>query len=227
MKTFKKLYIFSLLFPYLALADGVAIDKVYHPYVHAQETEIESRMISAGDNQLYRLGVGQSLSERVFIEGYLITGSSQDTSSIRAFEIEALFQLTEQGEYAADWGLIIEIENNRRVDTWELATGLLMERQWGKWIGTANVHVIYEWGDKISSEFESSLASQIRYRYARYFEPAIEFYSSESGQALGPVLTGDIRFRAAKKLHWEIGALAGLGSKVPDTNFRLLLEYEF
>ena len=42
-------------------ADGLAIDKVYHPYVQPLEREVELRMTSADGEQKYRFGVGKSL----------------------------------------------------------------------------------------------------------------------------------------------------------------------
>ena len=58
--------------PLVGLADDVAIDKVYHPYVQALEHEIEWRMISADGQQLHRLGFGKAMSDRLFAEVYLI-----------------------------------------------------------------------------------------------------------------------------------------------------------
>ena len=206
-------------------ANGTAIDKVYHPYVQALEREIEYRMISADGEQKHRLGIGKSLSDRLFIEAYLIT--SNNSQSLDAFEIEAKWQLTEQGEYSADWGVVVELEKDRHDNNWEFATGLISVKEWGRWVGTANLFAIYEWGDTIENELESSLALQARYRYSRYFEPAIEFYSSQNTRGLGPAVMGDIKLSGRKNLHWEVGAIIGLDSKTPDNTWRLLTEFEF
>lgn len=209
----------------LCFADSTAIDKVYHPYVQPLEREIELRMISADDEQQYRLGIGKSLSDRLFVEGYLITSNSEST--LDAFELEAKYQLTEQGEYAADWGVLVELEKDRHGDNWELATALLMEKEWGRWVNATNLKLIYEWGDDIKAELESALAVQMRYRYSRFFEPALELYSGQNTRALGPVIMGDVRFGAGKKLHWESGVIFGLDSKTPNSTWRLLTEFEF
>ncbi|MDF1588443.1 MAG: hypothetical protein P1P93_04710 [Gammaproteobacteria bacterium] len=209
----------------LCFADSTAIDKVYHPYVQPLEREIELRMISADDEQQYRLGLGSSLSDRLFVEGYLI--ASNNESSLDAFELEAKYQLTEQGEYAADWGVLVELEKDRHGDNWELATALLMEKEWGRWVNATNLKLIYEWGDDIKAELESALAVQMRYRYSRLFEPALELYSGQNTRALGPVIMGDVRFDAGKKLHWESGVIFGLDSKTPNSTWRFLTEFEF
>ncbi len=206
-------------------ADSTAIDKVYHPYVQPLEREVELRMISADDEQQYRLGVGKSLSDRLFVEGYLIASNNETT--LDAFELEAKWQLTEQGEYAADWGVLVELEKDRHGDNWELATAILMEKEWGRWVNATNLKLIYEWGDTIDAELESALAVQMRYRYSRLFEPAIELYSGQNTRAIGPVVMGDIKFGAGKKLHWESGVIFGVDSKTPNSTWRLLTEFEF
>jgi len=210
------------------LADDLAIDKLYHPYVQALERELEWRMISADNQQLHRLGLGTSLSNRLFIEAYLIAEEKGGGKlEISDYELEAKWQLSEQGEYAIDWGMIVELEKKRHENDWEFATGLLMEKEWGQWVGSANVWVIYEWGDTIKEEVESALALQLRYRYSRHFEPAIEFYSGQNTRALGSSIMGDIKLTGRKKWHWEAGIILGLDDKTPDNMWRLLSEFEF
>ena len=217
--------LFGIAFTTVTHADGLAIDKVYHPYVQDLEREVEWRMISADGEQKHRLGIGKSVSDRLFIEGYLIVSNNE--SSIDAYELEAKWQLTEQGEYAVDWGVLLELEKDRYDNNWELTTGLLMEKEWGSWTGTANFRAIYEWGDTINAGLESALALQARYRFSRYFEPALEFYSGQNTRGIGPVIMGDVKFGAGKKLHWEVGSIIGLDSSTPDNTWRFLTEFEF
>lgn len=216
-----------LLIPGLTLADDLAVDKVYHPYVQPMEREVEWRMVAADGDHLQRLGIGRSVNDRVFVEGYLLAAEEGDTFRLEGYELETRIQLSEQGEYAVDWGMIVELEKAHQEDEWELATALLMEKQWGRWVGAANLWLEYEWGDEVKDEFETAMALQTRYRLSPAFEPAIEFYGGENTRALGPVAMGDVRFGAGKKLHWESGVLFGLSKKTPDAILRLLAEYEF
>ncbi|MDB2705104.1 hypothetical protein N9Y67_01035 [Pseudomonadota bacterium] len=230
MRVFNKLILSVISFSVISsvLADGVAIDKVYHPYVQPLEREIELRMISAGDGQKYRLGLGTALSDRLFIEGYVIgTNVNNDQLDVSAYELEVKYQLTEQGEYAMDWGVIAELEKERHEDNWEAATGLILEKEWASWSGTANLWAIYEWGDTIQNELESSLSLQARYRYSRYFEPAVEFYRGQNTSGLGPAVMGDVWFSGRNKLHWEAGVIFGLDSETDANTWRLLTEFEF
>jgi len=218
-----------------AHADGAVIDKVYSPYVNALEREIEYRLILQQDDtdaldqtQIHRLGFGLSWSDRWFSELYLIgKKTSAENLSVNGYEFETKWQLTEQGEYWADWGLLFEIETVRGGDAWEYATTLLIEKEWGRWVTTTNLALIYEWGDDTDDELETAAALQERYRLARGFEPALEFYAGQDTLALGPVAVGDIRAGGKRKLHWELGVIFGLNSDSPDRTLRGLLEFEF
>jgi hypothetical protein len=216
-------------------ADGVVIDKIYHPYVQPLEREFEWRAIwqnrqpGRPDNlQVYRLGYGQSLGEKWFVEFYLI-GANSDAGSfeVGAFELEAQRQLTEQGEYWADWGVVFELEKERGLDAWEFSTGLLAEKEWGRWSGTANLYLLHEWGADIVDETETRLGLQARYRHSPAFEPAIELYSGQDTRGIGPAAMGMVRLGPKRQFRWEAGAIFGLDSKSPDTTLRFLLEFEF
>ena len=69
-------------------ADGVAVDRVYDPYVQPLETEIEWRSImqfddEQPDREKHALGFGRSLSERWAMELYLV-GSRVGDESLQA-----------------------------------------------------------------------------------------------------------------------------------------------
>jgi hypothetical protein len=225
----------SLLIYSGAFADGVVVDRVYDPYVQALEREFEFRAIVQSDDndtldgiQLHKLSFGRSWSDRWFTEFYLIgKNTKQDSLSIEAYELETKWQLTEQGEYWADWGLLFEVETNQQSSAWEYGTSLLMSKEWGRWVTTANVGIIYERGDDIANEWDSTLSVQARYRLTRGFEPALEYYGGENTKALGPVFLGDIRTGDRSRLHWEIGVVFGLDDDTPDRTFRGHLEFEF
>jgi len=218
-----------------ATADGTVIDKVYHPYVQPLEREFEFRSSIEHDNAdnaseagIYRLGYGQSLNDSWFAEGYLIGQQSHDNAlRLQAFELEALWQLTEQGEYWADWGALFELDKQRSSNSMEISSALLVEKEVGRWTSTANLYALYEFGDDIDNELETALAAQLRYRYREFFEPALELYKGQYTFGLGPVVTGTIRLSGRHKLYWEAGDIFGLDSDTADQTFRLLLEYEF
>jgi len=106
-------------------ADGLAVDKVYHPYVLPNEREVEWRLNShqkgsksAGYKALgQRVAYGQAISENIMLEGYLV-GERDELGdfSLSAYEIEMRWMLTEQGKYWSDWGLLFEIVKEHQAD---------------------------------------------------------------------------------------------------------------
>lgn len=216
-------------------ADGVIVDKIYDPYVQPLEQEFEWRAIfqnhqpgQPDDLQLHKFSYGRSLNDRWFLEAYLVGEKSAASSfEIEAYEVEAKWQLTEQGEFWADWGMLFELEKERSEDIWEIATALLVEKEWGKWSARANLFLEYEWGSDIRTEWETKLNLQARYRHSRFLEPAIEFYSGEDTRGLGPVLLGNFTTGARNTIAWEAGAIFGLDGDSPDLTWRFLLDFEF
>ena len=228
--------LFFLFSSMIVLADGSFIDKVYHPYVQPGEREIEWRWLYEKDNddpakdnaQTHKLAYGQSINEYWFAEVYLIGQKNrQHDFKLTAVELEALWQITEQGEYDADFGMLFEVEHNRETHVSEIATALLIEKEWNKWVGTANLYLIYEWGSKIDNEFETAMALQAKYRYSRALEPAIEFYSSDDSEGIGPVLMGNFRLSGKKQIRWETGVIFALDNETADQTYKFLVEYEF
>ncbi len=142
-------------------ADSSGIDTVYHPYVQPLERDIELRLTNASaggpvNGQTWRLGYGQSLTERLFAEVYVI-GQNRHGGDLRleGYEFEALWQLTEQGEFAADWAVLGEFERAQHGDSQSGSVMLIGERQWGRLVGTVNAAVGLEqlkmlpaWNDK-------------------------------------------------------------------------------
>ena len=216
-----------------AVADA-EIGRVYHPYVEPLEREIELRANVIDDSshdrhkdQKYWLAYGYSPLERWFLEAYVIARKDNGESlDVSGFELEALWQLTEQGEYWADWGMLFGIERETSDNAWEYAVAGLVEKELGPTSLTTNLHLIYESGSGIDNEFETYLAMQWRWRFREYLEPAIEYYKGDELNALGPVALGMARF-GLQKLRWEIGSVFGIDSKTPDLTWRMLLEYEF
>jgi hypothetical protein len=217
------------------LADGNSISHVKHPYIQAQEKEISFSSFYQSDSQSpkdkilkHKLGIGWALSDQWFAE-INISGKKQVDESLAesSYEIELKHQLTEQGEYAADYGVLIGYEHKDDINIEEVFVSLITEKQWGKWVATTNLTGIYEWGNDIKNEFETALAAQARYRYKPSLEPAIELYAGEFNKGIGPVLTGFKRLSPGKKLFWEMGIIIGIDKDSPDRTYRALLEYEF
>jgi hypothetical protein len=217
-------------------ADGIVVDKVYHPYVLPNEREFEWRFISHqkdSDNKGYnalaqRFAYGQSISESIMLEGYLVGERDEfGDFSLSAYEIEMRFMLTEQGQYWSDWGLLLEIEKAHKADNWEVTSGVLMEKEFGRTSLTLNAFIIYEWGESLSNEMEIEFRLKYRYRYTEQLQPAIELYSGEDYLGIGPAFMGVQRFNDQKQLKWEAAFITGLNRESKDHILRVGIEYEF
>jgi hypothetical protein len=213
-------------------ANAVAgVDKVYDPFVHEGEIEIEIRAahnFDDSDEHKVRFGVGYGVNSVWYVEGYLIgkqeTGGSFDIVDI---ELENKFQLTEQGEYWLDVGLLIELEKSTDGDVWEVVAGPLFQKQFNDWVATTNFFVEKKFGSDISTRgVELKGAAQLKYRLSPGLEPALEYYGDEDAHSIGPAMLGKTRW-GNTPVKWEIGAYAGLNDDAPDFTFRWLLEWEF
>lgn len=226
------LIIFAISLQKQALADGMVVDKVYHPYVLSNETEVEWRFISRetdeGSVLAQRLGYGHSISEHIIVEGYLIgEEDEQGDFGLQAYEVEARFMLSEQGEFWADWGALIEFEKQHDANNYEFTAGLLVEKEFGKTSLTLNGFIIHEWGEDLDAEWETEFRAQWRYRYISEFQPAIELYSGENYLGIGPAFMGLHRFSTKKRLKWEAGFISEISNSGKDHSLRFALEYEF
>lgn len=214
-------------------ADGIKIDKVYDPYVQPSERELEYRSNyfqwdEQADFSTHFIGFGYGVSDRWFAEVYAV-GERLDGDSValEAVELEAKWQITEQGEYGSDWGVLFELEDEHSADAFEFSTKLLAVKDIGRWTATTNLGFIYEWGGDIKEEVETTFAAQMRYRLHAKFEPGIEFYSGQNTRGLGPFVRGGLRLSGRKSLSWEGGIIFGLSDTTPDQTVRLVLEFEF
>lgn len=213
-------------------ADGTPVDKVYHPYVLANEREIEWRLTSRqndnGNVLAQRFAYGHAISEYVTLEGYIV-GERDDVGDfgLSSFELEARWMLTNQGELWADWGMLFEFEKQHKKDAYEFTTGVLFEKEFTQTSLTINALLVYEWGKDLQSEFETEFRLKYRYRYLPALQPSIEIYTGENFVGIGPGFMGVHRYQGQKQLKWELAFIAGLNGDAKDHTLRFALEYEF
>ncbi|MGA8204725.1 MAG: hypothetical protein WB812_09420 [Woeseiaceae bacterium] len=224
--------VIGLLAAAAARADGIVVDRVYDPYVQPLEAELEWRSVHQSDDvqdlQRHMLGIGRSLSDRWEAEVYAAwTQGMGDDLALDLFEVEAKWQLTEQGEYAFDWGVVFGVERKVDSDISAATATLISAKDFGRWTAVGNLTLAYEEGTGVTDEFETALHLQARYRYREALEPGIEFHIGQNTSVLGPAFAGTVRFAPAHKLRWEAGLFWALDDESPDRVARLNLEYEF
>lgn len=225
-------FLLLAIFSCQVLADGIAVDKVYHPYVLPNETEFEWRLLSRQTEESsligQRVAFGKALSETVMLETYLVGEKSKtEDFGLQAYEIELRWMLSEQGELWADWGMLFELEKQHGVDDWEVTSGILFEKEFGRTSLTLNGFIVYEWGEVRESELETEFRLKYRYRLMPALQPAIEIYSGEDYLGIGPAVMGIYRVDRQKQFKWEAGFISEVSHSGKDHSFRLALEYEF
>jgi hypothetical protein len=212
------------------------VDKVYSPLVEQGEVELEMRGLFVDDSdpsrdgaQKTKLGIGYGITPRIFIEGYLeFEKPPAGTYKLEAYEIEAKFQLSEQGRYFADFGLLSELEKIRGADEWEMKIGPLIQKPIGNWMATLNLLGETKFGGDASASGEWELLgrAQIRYLSSPRFEPGLEYYGDDGTQALGPAVYGRIDL-SGSKIKWQAGWMFGFDAATADNTIRWQFEWEF
>lgn len=213
-------------------ADGNPVDKVYHPFVTANERKVEWRFASRQTDDknvlAQRFAYGQAVSENLIIEAYITAQRDEtDDFGLQGYELEARYMLTEQGQHWADWGLLLEFEKQHDAGNYEITTGILFEKEFIHTSLTMNALLVYEWGDSVKQEYETEFRLQYRYRFMPEVQPAIEIYTGEGFVGIGPAFMGVHRYEGIKQLKWELAFISGLNGKSKDHTLRFALEYDF
>jgi high-affinity iron transporter len=229
--------------------DAQAGFKVYTPYVEYGELEIEYRPSvtvdgdPAKDNeQKHQLGVGYGFTPWWFSELYAEwerEAGPGESAAFEAFEWENRFQLTNPGEYWADFGLLVEYErtdDSKSPDKIELA--LLFTKELGRFDATYNLVFEKEVGGGASNDVELAHAFQLKYRLDKAFEPGIEVFSEfgpigdmqgfdDQEHYIGPVVEGVLPLgETGLKLKYNAGYLFGVSDDAADGVIKAIVELE-
>ena len=234
----------------LAIATGAhapearADHVVYSPLVEEGEVAVELRGHYDFDGnkdldggQAYKAEIEWAPISRWRTE-LLVEYEREPGEDLDATEIawENVFQLTEQGQYWADFGLLAEYAyslEDEGTDAIELA--LLAQKDFGR--NEARVNLVFEQPLESGADLEMEYRWQYRYRLSEVFEPGVEMYGgmgewgefgsfNDHEQQLGPAAYGKFR-TASGAIKYEVGLLFGLTDDTPDTTARFMLEYEF
>lgn len=229
--------------------DAQAGFKVYAPYVEQGELEFEYRPSVTLDEdstkhneQKHLFGIGYGINEWWFTELYAEwerEAGPGEQIKFEAFEWENRFQITNPGEYWADFGLLVEYErtdDSKAPDKVELA--LLLAKELGQFDATYNLVFEKEVGGGASNDVELAQAFQLKYRLDKAFEPGIEFFSEfgaigdmpgfdDQKHYVGPVAAGVIPLNdTGLKLKYNAGYLFGVSDEAEDGVVKAIVELE-
>ena len=158
-----------------------------------------------------------------------------------AIEWENRFQLTEPGQYATDWGGVIEIEKPHEAGSgWNLTVGpliqgaLMGERvQWN-----LNPLLSRNLAGPEGASTQLGYQAQLKYRYRRWLEFGAQGLGDlgpwahwsplqQQTHRAGPALFGRVSLGGRRSLSYNAGWLFGLVDGAPSDTVRAQLEYEF
>jgi FTR1 family protein len=217
---------------------------VYSPLVEEGEIAVELRGHRDFDSsdaldggEAYKAEIEWAPYSRWLTE-LLVKIERDPGEDLEATEIawENVIQLTDQGRYWADIGLLAEYAHALKSDGEDVVElGLLAQKDFGR--NELRLNLIAERELVSGADVEMEYRWQYRYRLGERFEPGIEMYGElgewgemgsfdDHGQQLGPAIFGKLR-TAGGALRYEAGLLFGLTEETPNTTVRFLLEYEF
>lgn len=217
--------------------------KVYSPDVVKGEAEIEYAGTDTFDSdksknaiQEHQFSVGYTPTDFWKAEVYLaeFERGPGEPMDYTATEFENIFQLTPQGKYWLDAGVLASYHlaaKDSAADSVELK--LLLQKDIGPITAIANFGAEREVGSHAEAGNDFSSAINARYRWCNYFQPGLELQSgygkwgdhasyNEQEHYLGPVAYGEI----LPGLKYEAGYFAGISTTSASSAMRLKLEYE-
>ncbi len=212
---------------------GFTVDS---PIVHSQETEVELHVSSQWNGSRtgsredeYVVAAGHGFTDIWFSEIELEFEREPGGKVVHeATSWENTFQLTPQGKYWLDAGLLLSYEaagEKEHPDKIEVKG--LFQKQWGKLEHTLNLTLEREVGVNADDKTEPAYAWQSRWLLSQRFEPGFEVFGSEDDLRAGPMFRGAVRVRQRSVLVYELGYLHGLTTKTPQHTLKGTLELEF
>ncbi len=219
--------------------------KVYSPLVVKGENELELRAYNAwgtnpvsGAKQALKLAFGHSFTDWWATELYATAEQEPGESlKLEEFEWENRFQLTPQGKYWVDVGLLNENEIPRfSRDPYEIKFGPTFSKDFYRFTALLNLLATHQYGTHAASGVGLEYRARLEYRWRRIFSPIIEAYGQPAGRignygrprnAIGPGVTGQFPLGGGKSLRYGAVALLSTSGKAADTTVVLRLEYEF
>ena len=228
---------------------GAADMKIHSPIVERGVTEVEllgfrdfDKRPALDKNQEFKISVGHGFTDWLSLEvgGEIEKEKSEGKYEVEAYELEALFQLTPQGKYWMDVGLLAEYERAAESgNPSQFKLTPLLEKEFGPLTATVNLVFIKESGTNKAPGTQFSYAARLKYHLTdTSLEPAIEMFGdpgrigdmpsrSQQPHWIGPALYGKWKTAPGQALVWSVAALFGITDAASDTRAVVRLEYEF
>jgi FTR1 family protein len=225
--------------------------KIYSPIVVKGEKEVEVQGSYDFDNraekknarrQEYSFGYGLTDWWATEVGGIIEQGPDEDGIMSKPIfthlEFENRFQLTPQGKYWIDVGVLIEYEQTfKHEETNNIEAKILLEKTFTSFVHTVNFILekeVKNYSDEKLPAPEARVAWSTKYLWRSYLQPGFEYHAdfgevrhhnpyNEQAHQVGPNLYG----RITKNVKYDIGYLFGISPASPDGQLKWVVEYEF
>ena len=220
--------------------------RIDQPYAEEGEYEVEYEGFVARDKQhdrdnqqghLVSLGYGVNEFWHVEVGGNLVRDPGAGPSRFAGSDIENIFQLTEAGEYWADWGLLAKYAwASARGEADQVEVEPILRKDFGRAFVLANLAVAYDVGRHANGSPDLSYGVEGAWRIDNRISPAIEMFGDlgrvnrmgtfdQQDHRLGPGLVGQF-FLGPGKVKYDVGYLFGVSGGAADGTVKLDAEYE-
>ena len=212
---------------------------VYSPYVTEGQSEIEFRSHQQfdadpglSDERAYVISLSHSFTSwwrpEIYVGSY--EREAGQPNQLQGYEFENTFQLTDQGEYWADFGFLASYEYNTQPgqnDVMEF--GPLFEKH----IGHIDQRLNFIWEKQVGSGADRHYEFRGSYAASYEFDPMIAagfeayYRPGDTAHQIGPAINGEFASARGNELEYSIAYLFGLNKGAPNRTLALRLEYEF
>ena len=219
-----------------------AIEKLNYPQVVKDRMQVEylgfaEQEAPSGDRWRTRVQTTYGLTDRIDVAlSYL--AENQEGMHTRSVGPSARlkYEMTEQD----DWWLSSAVQlrythaTDGRANT--LNTRLMLQRDFGDWLSTANFSVIRGIGEKRDPSVAVTGAAQLLYQYAPEISPGIEVfhsfgavndldYTGRNSQEIGPIVAGALPLADQQQITYVLGYYRGLSAESPEQSAKLQVNY--
>ncbi len=213
---------------------------VYSPYVTEGQSEVEFRGHQQSDNsdpalqgeRAYEVSLAHAFTSWWRPEIYLGAYEREPGRSnvLDGHEFENLFQLSDAGQYWADFGFLASYEYKSQPGvTSKLEFGPLVEKQDGRVRQRLNLIWEKEVGGGADRKYEFRAAYLMTYSFSPAVAPGVEAYyrPADDSRQMGPALYGEIPTSHGNEFEYSAALLLGTNQAAPDRTLVLRFEYEF
>ena len=212
---------------------------IYEPYVTQGQSEVEFRGHQQGDGdptlggeRAYEISVAHAFTDWWKPEIYVATYEREPggANTFDGREFENTFQLTDQGEYWADFGFLGSYEyKSQPGETSVLEFGPLIEKQSGRIQQRLNLIWEKQLGGGADRKYEVRGDYLATYSFTSALAPGFEAYyrPADSSHQIGPALYGEIASSRGNEFEYSTALIFGINKGAPNRTFVLRMEYEF